>query len=465
MKKSVFLLFVLMLQPVMASAFEGKVEIKGICYHIITKGKKAEVVNLTNRKYLGNVIIPSTVSYDGVVCDVTRIGDEAFYRCTGLTSVTIPNSVTRIGDKAFAYCTKLTSVKIPNSVTSIGWGAFGECSRLTSITIPNSVTCIREVTFAFCRNLTSVKIPNSVTSIEQKAFYQCISLKSITIPNSVKTIGESAFESCSGLTSVKIPNSVTWIGFYAFANCKGLTTVTIPNSVTRIVEKAFSGCSDLTDVYCYIENLSNADVDSWAFVNSYLEYTTLHVPKASLEAYKKNEPWRGFGKIVTIERSVGIESDDVKSISGKKLEAVNENIKFKIESESNVETTESEILTLKSIVENTSEYAESNSKVFDVVDQMPSFPGGPSAMIQYLSKNQQYPVDAEKNGIQGRVIVTFVVECDGSITNVRVVKSVDPSLDKEAIRVVKSMPLWIPGKQNGSAVRVKYTVPVTFRLQ
>ncbi len=80
MKKSVFLLFVLMLQPMMASAFEGKVEIKGICYHIITKGKKAEVVNLKNRKYLGNVIIPSTVSYDGVVCDVTRIGDEAFFR-------------------------------------------------------------------------------------------------------------------------------------------------------------------------------------------------------------------------------------------------------------------------------------------------------------------------------------------------------------------------------------------------
>ena len=108
---------------------------------------------------------------------------------------------------------------------------------------------------------------------------------------------------------------------------------------------------------------------------------------------------------------------------------------------------------------------EEETKVFDVVEQMPSFPGGPSALMQYLSSNIKYPVVAEENGVQGRVVCTFVVERDGSITDVRVVKSVDPSLDKEAMRVVKSMPKWIPGKQNGSAVRVKYTVPVTFRLQ
>ena len=109
--------------------------------------------------------------------------------------------------------------------------------------------------------------------------------------------------------------------------------------------------------------------------------------------------------------------------------------------------------------------AVEETKVFDVVEQMPSFPGGPSALMQFLSSNIKYPVVAEENGVQGRVVCTFVVEKDGSITDVRVIKSVDPSLDKEAMRVVKSMPKWIPGKQNGSAVRVKYTVPVTFRLQ
>ena len=108
---------------------------------------------------------------------------------------------------------------------------------------------------------------------------------------------------------------------------------------------------------------------------------------------------------------------------------------------------------------------EEENKVFDVVEQMPSFPGGPSALMAYLSSHVKYPAVAEENGIQGRVTVQFVVEKDGSVPDVKTMKSVDPSLDREAERVVRSMPKWIPGKQNGSAVRVKYFVPVVFRLQ
>lgn len=108
---------------------------------------------------------------------------------------------------------------------------------------------------------------------------------------------------------------------------------------------------------------------------------------------------------------------------------------------------------------------EVSNKVFDVVEVMPSFPGGQGALMQFLSSNIKYPVVAQENGVQGRVIVGFVVEPDGSISGVNVMRSVDPSLDREATRVVKSMPKWNPGKQNGSAVRVKYTVPVVFRLQ
>ena len=105
------------------------------------------------------------------------------------------------------------------------------------------------------------------------------------------------------------------------------------------------------------------------------------------------------------------------------------------------------------------------NKVFEYVEQMPSFPGGTGALMQYLSKNIKYPPFAEENNIQGRVICTFVVERDGSVSDVRIARSVDPSLDKEAICVVSGMPKWIPGRQNGQMVRVKYTLPVTFRLQ
>ena len=105
------------------------------------------------------------------------------------------------------------------------------------------------------------------------------------------------------------------------------------------------------------------------------------------------------------------------------------------------------------------------TKIFTVVEQMPMYPGGDAALMGYLRDNIHYPTVAAENGVQGRVVVGFVVERDGSITDVKVLRSVDSSLDREAMRVVKSMPRWTPGKQNGSAVRVKYQVPVTFRLQ
>jgi TonB family protein len=106
-----------------------------------------------------------------------------------------------------------------------------------------------------------------------------------------------------------------------------------------------------------------------------------------------------------------------------------------------------------------------SGKPFDVVEQMPQFPGGPAALMEFLSQNVKYPVEAHKAGVQGRVIANFVVEKDGSITEAKIVKSVSPELDAEALRVINSMPNWMPGKQNGEPVRVKYTVPITFKLQ
>ncbi len=215
---------------------------------------------------------------------VTSIGDYTFYGCSGLTSITIPNSVTSIGDRAFCDCTGLTSVTIPNSVTNIGDYTFYGCSGLTSITIPNCVTSIGDYAFSYCIELTSVTIPNSVTSIGDSAFKDCSRLTSIyyagdvaswcgisgldnlmrrdqtlyidgkeltgdlVIPNGVTSIGYGAFYDCSGLTSVTIGNSVTSIGDFAFGDCTGLTNITLPNSVTSIGDYAFRGCSGLTSI-------------------------------------------------------------------------------------------------------------------------------------------------------------------------------------------------------------------------
>ncbi|MBD5257042.1 MAG: leucine-rich repeat protein [Bacteroides sp.] len=260
----------------------------------------------------GAVVIPEVAVDDsGKSYKVTSIGELAFYGCSDLTSVTIPNSVTEIGTSAFWGCSGLTSVTIPNSVTEIGWSTFYGCSSLTSITIPNSVTEIGISAFRDCSGLTSITIPNSVTEIGDGAFNGCsgikeltiedntetlwvgnnnvtkglfsdcpletlylgrnlsngsdytpfrdiTALKSVTIGNSVTEIGYHAFYGCSGLTSIIIPNSVTEIGQYAFCGCTDLTSVTIPNSVTEIGQYAFCGCKGLTSINIPISVLSIA---------------------------------------------------------------------------------------------------------------------------------------------------------------------------------------------------------------
>ncbi|AKB27731.1 Chitin binding protein [Methanosarcina siciliae T4/M] len=280
--------------------------------------------SITITKYIGSddiVLIPAEI--EGL--PVTTIGTSAFYGCSALTTVTIPDSVTTIGTSAFQVCSALTTVSIPDSITTIGTSAFQDCSALTTVTIGSGVTTIGTSAFQDCSALTTVTIGSGVTTIGTSAFQDCSALTTVTIPDSVTTIGDSAFCGCSGLTivtigsgvasiggvtssssfvfsdcsalisidvdadnsvytsidgilyskdattlircplgktgSISVPDCVTTIERVAFYGCTGLTSVTIPDSVTSIGTYAFTACSALTAIDVDTDNSVYASID------------------------------------------------------------------------------------------------------------------------------------------------------------------------------------------------------------
>ncbi len=251
----------------------------GTSYYTGGKATRQPIIPLMN--YI-DFYIP--ISLKSVTVKGGFISSDAFYNCSGLTSVTIGENVTGIGSSAFYGCSGLTGITvsenntayksidgnlyskdgttliqyamgktattftIPDSVTSIGNRAFYNCSSLTSVTIPDSVTSIGNYAFCNCGSLTSVTIGDSVTRIGKSAFYGCDSLTSVEIGDSVTSIDDYAFYNCESLTSVVIPDSITSIGKYAFEYCRSLMSIEIPDGVTSIGEMAFDGCSSLTSI-------------------------------------------------------------------------------------------------------------------------------------------------------------------------------------------------------------------------
>ena len=272
-------------------AISASAETEGIFTYTVSNG--TATITDCDSTATGKIIIPSILGG----YPVTEIGEEAFYKCDGLTSITIPESITKIGDSAFEDCNSLVRVDISDisAWCKIEFSGFMSNplyyannlylngSLVTNLIIPDSVTSISDYAFSYCSSLTNVTIPNSVTSFGDYAFYECNSLirvdisdvsawckiefsrymsnplnyannlylneslvTNLIIPDSVISISDYAFYDCTGLTSVTIPNSVTVIGDYAFYNCTGLTSVIIPNSVTSLGEYAFSDCTGLT---------------------------------------------------------------------------------------------------------------------------------------------------------------------------------------------------------------------------
>ena len=286
---------------------DGKLSILDLSEAKIVAGGSAYTSYYGNNMYTSNDKLGESAFYgcSGLISltipsGVNGIGSEAFRGCSGFTSLTIPSGVTSIDYGAFEGCSGLTSLTIPSSVTEIGNNAFVGCSGLTSLTIPSGVTSIGRYAFSDCSGLTSLTIPSGVTSIGDWAFTSCSGLTSLTIPSGVTSIGNNAFLGCSGLTSLTLPSSVTSIGNHAFDGCSGLTSLTLPSGVTSIGRYAFANCSVLTSIYVYPENLP--ELGTHIFTGCDAKNCTVYVPKGTYDAYKSSE-FGYFEKIVEFDAS------------------------------------------------------------------------------------------------------------------------------------------------------------------
>ena len=344
MKKILFTLWAL---GAFTSLWASNSEISGWWVYAVTdntvaityKGSSAE----GEKEYEGDLVIPETL-YDGTkYYTVVKIGNEAFWGCTGLTSLTIPSTVTSIGELAFESCIALKSVTIEGSgLTTIGRMAFSNCNVLTALILPSSLESIGDNAFIGCYELSSIVIPASVTSIGKRAFQYCNALKSInvypnnpaysslsdvlfnkdqttlvcypigktattyTVPATVREIGTYAFENAKKLKTINLPDSLKLISEGAFYNCASLTKITIPATVDTIGDRAFYWCEGLTSITC------KAVIPPICNENKYCFYDVdksipVFVPAESVALYKSAPAWHEFTNIQPIPEEEGIE--------------------------------------------------------------------------------------------------------------------------------------------------------------
>ena len=462
---------------------------------------------IENGALIGCSSITSVVIPEGVEI----ISDGAFGNCSSLVNVVIPEGVTRVGIAAFSSCRALKNIKLPKSLTSIGNNAFEKCSVLESVVIPNGVTEIPDETFINCSSLKSITIPSSVTKIGFKAFYGCSSPKIVHIEDLSawykiefsmynNPLSQRALLYLKGepLTEVVIPSDMSEIPPYVFRGYKSITSVKIPKGVTRIGKAAFDGCSALKTVH--IDDLSAwCKIDFAVYANPLLQganlflkgepLTEVIIPSdvsvipafmfsgcKSITSVKIPEGVTKIGASafadcdsltnVEIPNSVVSIGDDVFSgCSALTTITIPENVELGngvIADCDNLKTIKQggKILTKEEIE---SKFGEA---VYQVVEKQPEFPGGMPALMKYLRDNIQYPAESKKNKKTGKVYVHFIVSSTGEIRNVKVHKSSgDKYLDMEAVRVIESMPKWVPGMQLGKNVAVQFTMPITFSLQ
>lgn len=257
-------------------------------YYEITNGK-AKVVpsigvanhNLSTPRYniTGNVIIPDSITYNGIKRPVTAIDDYAFCCCTTIVTMTLPNTIETIGNRAFYYCYSMTAIFNLDNVTTIGDYAFCKCLSLLSINLGDSILSMGNNAFQECTSLSSITIPDGITTLGLSLFEDCYSLSTIVIPSKVTTIGQFALGNCFSLSSITLPDSLLIIDPYAFVNCTTLTSIEIPALVTSIYSTSFLGCVSLSSI---VVSPNNIVYDSRQNCNAIIETATNKLVRACI---------------------------------------------------------------------------------------------------------------------------------------------------------------------------------------
>ena len=267
--------------------------------------KKSHAISADDYYNLTNLVIPSTVTYEGKVYNVTRIGFDAFNQCDKLTFVDIPSSVKTIGGGAFNFCSSLTSITLKEGLEHIEWNAFEDCRLLENITFPNSLKTIGN--YAFSYTLWYKNHPNGAV-YAGNVFYKykgdipqntSFVIKEGTVSISPYAFVKENYHEDYSLVSVSIPNSVEVIGEGAFYRCRALTSIVIPDGVTTIETLAFHYCKALKSVTC--EAVNPPALSGSVFLSTPIADATLYVPAESIEAYKTATEWKDFGQILPIE--------------------------------------------------------------------------------------------------------------------------------------------------------------------
>lgn len=284
---ALFLLFLLAANSAWAQVFE----VDGYYYwYTSSKPEECAVTFLDKNynSYSGDVVIPETVNYNGTTLRVTEIGNQAFYKCDALTSVTIPSSILKVSTEAFANCSALKQISFPNSVKEFGTKVMENCTSLEEVELPEGITLIPSNMFNNCEKLKAIDIPETVTKIANLAFASCKALTSVVVPNSVTEMGQRVFEYDWNLQKVVLSVNLQSIGTSIFHDCKALTQINIPESLTTIPSKAFSTCSSLEAIYLH------SGVTSVDWTSSFEDTDKL----ATIDIDKNNPKYTVLGELV-----------------------------------------------------------------------------------------------------------------------------------------------------------------------